>query len=83
MTSTQHRPDSPRHPSGPGIPVWPRCPTCHTDADLDYDAFVPAHCGEDGSPVPSAVSFTCRRCGTHCTLEGPEGWVPPGWEWYD
>ena len=82
-TPTEHRLQTP-HTDAPASPAEPRCAVCNSDAELSYDAFVPACSGTESSgPAPSVVSYTCRRCGSHYTHQAPDDWAPPGWEWYD
>lgn len=79
-----------RHPAHAGrglgrtAPARPTCSACGAAAHLSWDDFVPARYDvEHGGRAPAVVSYTCRLCGSHYTHRAPEGWVPPGWEWYD
>lgn len=65
-------------------PARPVCSLCRTDAYLSYDSFIPPfYSAESKGLSPSVVSYTCHNCGGHYSLNPPEGWTPPGWQWYD
>jgi len=84
MPATPHRQHG-AHASAPVLPqARPGCRNCGASAHLSYDAFVPACYGTEGQGLAaSVVSYTCKQCGSHYSQHGPEGWVPPGWQWYD
>lgn len=62
----------------------PVCRNCGPDAHLSYESFVPTRFnpGTDRM-IPSMVHYLCARCGRRYTQYAPEGWAPPGWQWYD
>ncbi len=64
-------------------PSTPACRKCGTDAYLNFDGFIPACYAVDRRGLrPSAVKYTCGHCGEYYSHEAPEGWAPPGWQWY-
>lgn len=68
----------------PSFPAGPVCRSCGSDAHLSYESFVPARFNPGiDRMLPSVVNYTCRRCGKYHTQQAPEGWAPPGWQWYD
>ncbi|MBT8162665.1 MULTISPECIES: hypothetical protein [Arthrobacter] len=80
-TSTPH--ERRNRPSPANFQTLPYCDSCRTDAHLSYDDFVPAYYSGGQGLEPSTVRYTCKRCGNHYSHHAPQGWAPPGWQWYD
>lgn len=87
MNRLMHATPERRHGTDVSLPsssTGPICGVCRTDAYLSFENFIPAsYSTEQKGLVPSVVSFSCRHCGHHYHQNAPDGWVPPGWQWYD